>query len=45
MKIYIDHKLQKGAYVGYYIEETKMESGRRIVFGLILIPKKIIVEL
>ncbi len=25
----IDHQLQKGAHVGYYIEETKTESGRR----------------
>jgi integrase len=25
----IDHQLQKGAHVGYYIEETKTESGQR----------------
>ncbi len=27
--INIDHQLQKGVHVGYYIEETKTESGRR----------------
>ena len=27
--INIDHQLQKGAHVGYYIEETKTESGHR----------------
>nr|WP_330390595.1 hypothetical protein [Butyrivibrio sp. M55] len=27
--INVDHQLQKGAHVGYYIEETKTEIGRR----------------
>ena len=29
--INIDHQLQKGAHVGYYIEETKTESGKRTI--------------
>lgn len=30
-KINIDHQLQKRAGIGYYIEETKTESGKRVV--------------
>ena len=27
----MDHQLQKRATVGYYIEETKTESGKRVL--------------
>ena len=30
-KINIDHQLQKRAKIGYYIEETKTESGKRVI--------------
>ena len=29
--INVDHQLQKKAHAGYYIEETKTESGKRVL--------------